>query len=51
MCIVPIVPLFREYRNNHDFNGLGFPEFQWNQIEPRVYMDFSEIFPQKKTFF
>lgn len=27
---------------------LDLPEFQWNQLEPRVYSDFSEIFPQKR---
>lgn len=25
--------------------ALDLPAFQWNQLEPRIYTDFSEIFP------
>lgn len=31
--------------------ALDLPEFQWNQLEPRVYIDFSEVFPRQTELF
>lgn len=31
--------------------ALDLPEFQWNQLELRVYIDFSEIFSQQTELF
>lgn len=31
--------------------ALDLPEFQWNQLEPREYIYFSEIFPRQTELF
>lgn len=31
--------------------ALALPGFQWSQLEPRVYIDFSEIFLQQTELF